>query len=130
MLENLEKPIVQRILKSHKNNKGEVLTKSRIGVLVAGISPTDQDSVVIGFSLCNKKDKYNCPGGKRVEDFDKEAASIRAVRWQFKDTVDVPSSIQKPLDEFFKRCIKYYKDKLLPNWVLNLKFNKENKRDK
>ena len=74
--------------------------KSRIpyGVLIAVKSP---DGYNIGYSLCNKKDRFN----KRM------ALKIAIGRANFSsDCVDsLPYVIAKKIPTFIERCKKYYK---------------------
>ena len=112
--EFLEKGISERIM---RNGKSEG-SKRKIGVMVAGISGSGR--VVVGFSLCNKKDRYNYPGGVYTPGFDKEIASQRALKWEKEQSIAVPESIKGDLIVFLSRCLKYYKGEIIPAHKFNI----------
>jgi len=109
----------------------------KIGVLVAGVHPQKDYKIIVGFSMCCKKDKFNwipAGGGRtRVDGFGKRVASKRAMKWEdydrvwigkvpdeFEDRdgmVVIPDSISDELGNFLGRCAAYYKDKETPVWV-------------
>ena len=120
----------------------------RIGVMVSFVHPEYPDTIAIGYSLCNSnaKDKfdyqlYNYPNTYiKAEGFGKHIAVGRAISWgdpnsrQDKSgmTTDwsktdieasknylVPPSIKVQFLKFIDRSKRYYKDKNLPEWVLD-----------
>lgn len=114
---DLDKMIREKLLRKVTTRTGSV-TKIPIGDLVAGISPTNPDNVIIGFSLCHKNmDRYDYieNGRVRVPGFGKKLAISRAIKWEEKSNFDVPDSMSKPVQKFIERCKKYYKDKNVPN---------------
>jgi hypothetical protein len=110
----------------------------KIGVLVAGVHPHKDYKIIVGFSMCCKKDKYNwiTTGGGRtkIDGFGKKVATKRAMKWEDYDKVwigklpdeikpdpeglvVIPDSISVELGSFLGRCAAYYKDKEAPVWV-------------
>jgi len=109
----------------------------KIGVMVAGIHPNKNYKIVVGFSMCCKKDRYNwintSRGCIKVEGFGKKIATKRAIKWEEFDLVwtgkvpkemtdlsrivVIPESIYEHLIKFLVRCKTYYKDKEFPLWV-------------
>jgi len=109
----------------------------KIGVLVAGVHPQKNYKIIVGFSMCCKKDKYNwitTGGGQtKIDGFGKKVATKRAMKWEDCDKVWVgklpeeitdtsnmvviPDSISVELGSFLGRCAAYYKDKKAPVWV-------------
>lgn len=53
------------------------------GVLFCGIDPEDNQSVMIGFTLCHTIDRFDYVGGVRQEGFGVEIARTRAEKWKF-----------------------------------------------
>lgn len=124
----LEKPIVQKIMKNKRSRSGKtIFDRKQIGVLVAGISPIDPENIVIGYSLCHRKDRYDhikigegtktffkkCPG------FGKNLATNRAIKWGNRDSIRVPCSIKKQMRLFMDRCSRYYKDKSFTGTIIS-----------
>lgn len=130
--------ITKNIITDNQNNpiyrkKGG----NKIGVLVAGIDPANNE-LVVGFSLCCKKDKFDyisIAGGRKmkINNFGRNLAAKRAFLWKnydklrddnvhnhkevnFKNTVVIPESISNDLEDFLNRCNLYYKDIELPVW--------------
>jgi hypothetical protein len=123
------------------DDKGKIVYKKKggkkIGVLVAGIHPHKDYKIIVGFSMCCKKDKYNwiTTGGGRtkIDGFGKKVATKRAMKWEDFDKVwigklpeevtdtsnmvVIPDSISIELGNFLGRCAAYYKDKEAPVWV-------------
>ena len=114
-----------------KRSKGK-----KCGVLFCGINPDDNQCVIVGFSLCNKRDRFDYIFGKdRCNGLGIHIAQERALQWtnhnhcfiqhlrihrlnaNSKDIVEIPPSIVKDLFYFIERCKKYYKDKKFPAWV-------------
>jgi hypothetical protein len=132
----LEKPIVQKIMKYKRVSKsGKTKYEGRqIGVMVAGFEPQDPNNVIIGVSLCHKRDKFDhvplektgefipCPG------FGIKLAESYAVAWANAASVPIPFSTKKKLNKFLNRCQKYYKGKSLPTWVWNFLLNYKPKK--
>lgn len=116
----IDRPIVQKIYKCKKSKSGNTtFSRKQIGVMVAGVSPIDDTTVLIGYSLCHRNDKYNQPGGNKVPNFDKLIAVQRAIKWNdpHNEVPEVPFSLRKPLGKFVSRCRTYYKDKALTQWL-------------
>lgn len=86
-----------------KNNK-------KVGIILA---TADDEKVKIGFSKCNTKhDKFD---KNRAIDI----ARIRAENYSDKlyDKYYVPFMVNEVMPEFIDRCMRYYKDKVMPNWI-------------
>lgn len=152
----MEKEIIEYIRKNNgmlvkvgENKKGKFIFEKRnmgpkIGVLWCGINPADNEKVMIGFSLCNKIDRFNYkPDGNRLKKYPaygivlarKKACYvnnhadcfIQATQTENSDylivnpdpnkIVEIPPSIVKKLTSFVERCKRYYKDKQFPTWV-------------
>lgn len=123
------------------DDNGKIIYKKsggkKVGVLVAGIHPHKDYKIIVGFSMCCKKDKFNwlpAGGGRtKVDGFGKRVASKRAMKWEDYDRVwigkvpeelentdgmvVIPDSISAELGSFLGRCAAYYKDKDAPVWV-------------
>jgi len=115
-----QKPIVQKVFKCKKSKSGNTtFSRKQIGVMIAGIRPEQPDTVLVGYSLCHRNDKYNCPGGIKRHDFDKILAAQRAIKWNTDDSniPHIPYSLRKPFGKFMNRCRTYYKDKTLTSWI-------------
>jgi hypothetical protein len=122
-----EKPIVQKVFKCNRSKSGNtVFSRKQIGVMVAGISPFEPDKVLIGYSLCHRNDKYNCPGGVKKPNFDKVLALQRAIKWNMDDVQapEIPYSLRKPFGKFVHRCRTYYKDRSLTDWIHYVDFDR------
>ena len=115
------------------------------GVLFCGIDLDNDQSVVLGFTLCHSIDRFDYINDQRVPGFGLETAKLRAEKWKFHtdyfiqnshtekeldsgvityiinpdngSVVEIPPSIIDRLKTFIERCRKYYKDKEFPNWV-------------
>ena len=112
---DLDHPIAQKIQKIHKSKTGKtIISKKQIGYIIAGIV---DNTIVVGYSLCNRKDRYDYINGKRTSGFGKHMAYERAVKWSSQDSIEVPASIMPLMTKFIKRCESYYKDKECPNIV-------------
>lgn len=121
----LDKQITQKIMKEKKSKSGKTtFSRKQVGVLIAGISPSDPSKVIIGYSLCHKKDWYNHFRGVHVPDYDKKLAVTRALSWMEDEKVfvEVPDSLEKKMQAFISRCQKYYKDKELVLWATRQNF--------
>jgi len=124
------------------DDNGKIIYKKsggkKVGVLVAGIHPHKDYKIIVGFSMCCKKDKFNwlpAGGGRtKVDGFGKKVAAKRAMKWEDYDKVWIgklpdeikrdpaglvliPDSISAELGSFLGRCAAYYKDKDAPVWV-------------
>lgn len=95
------------------------VTKSigpKTGVFVAGIDPTDENKVIVGFSVCNidAEDKFE-------RDLGLALARERALR--FKDVEDyhemeiVTGKVKRNLKRFLNNSKRYYKNKDFPLWT-------------
>lgn len=133
----------QRLEYIRKNGRRKGRKK---GVLFCGIDPDDDQSVIIGFTLCHAVDRFDYIKGQRVEGFGLETAKLRADKWKFhtdffvqktftedeledgfklfvylnpdkQSIVEVPPSVMVRLKTFIERCRKYYKDKDFPTWI-------------
>jgi hypothetical protein len=134
----------QRIEYIRKNGRKKGHKK---GVLFCGIDPDDDQSVIIGFTLCHAIDRFDYIKEQRVEGFGLETAKLRAEKWKFhtdyflqktwkenelddedvliyiyknpdnQSIVEVPPSVMVRLKPFIERCRKYYKDKDFPMWI-------------
>lgn len=51
------------------------------GVLFCGIHPDDADSVIVGFSMCNKLDEFDFLKDRRKPGFGLDIAKDRALKW-------------------------------------------------
>jgi hypothetical protein len=129
-----------------RRSKGE-----KRGVLFCGVHPDDHQSVIVGFSLCNKMDDFDVVNGERRKGFGLGIAKERALKWtnhtdffvqlsctedaimdfskplmridnpNSDEVVEIPPSVVKPLHAFIERCQRYYQDKDFPVWVQNFK---------
>lgn len=125
-----EKPMLVKYVLDNKNQK--------VGTIIAYNSPTDENSVRVGFSLCSRKhDDF-------IKSVGKEIAKSRAEKWKTfseyqiigpanncdalsrsdakehgasLETVFIDQSIRKELVKFISRCSKYFKGRSLPNWA-------------
>jgi hypothetical protein len=102
----LENVITQKIMKTKKDKKGNVISRKQIGNLVAGIC--EGSMVAIGYSLCHRNDQYNVINGIRTPGFGEYVAYERAVKYAFDSELNVPISIKKDVERFAERCKKYY----------------------
>jgi hypothetical protein len=120
---HLKNEIIQKIYKFQKSRSGKTIyNKKLIGVMVAGLDPSDEKAVTVGYSLCNKRDKWDHPviEGIRVSvpGFGKKLATQRALEWKNGTAHQLPPSIYKQFVKFTNRCRKYYKGATLPMWTL------------
>lgn len=117
---NEHKAIIQYIKKERKSRSGKkVLSREKIGVLVAAPDVRDPKRVLIGFSLKHRNDSFDYVDGKRVPKHGIDMAVTRAERWVNRDLIDVPvpDSIKDEVKGFIARCAKYYKGTQLPAWA-------------
>jgi len=70
----------------------------RVGVL---IGMKNQDSITVGWSLCNKKDQFN-------KDMALHIARERAM-FGIGKSVNTPHLVNKQIDFFIDRCERYFK---------------------
>ena len=87
------KEMIKYIRKSKTN-------RNKKGVLIAFLY---MDEMRIGWSLCNKRDKFNKELGLHI-------ARNRAKRTVH---INIPPSIKKEMNLFVKRATSYFKDKPL-----------------
>ena len=118
-----------------KVRKTEPKTRTKIGVMLACIDPTNANKVIVGFSLCNipldEFDKLDC-GMIPKKDFGKMLAHRRAMKYselsnfmvysipldvKSPGTVYIPQTVHESLEGFVIGTYKYYKDKEFPTWV-------------
>lgn len=119
-LVNHNKAIIQYIKKERKSRSGKkVLSREKIGVLVAAPDVRDPKKVLIGFSLKHRNDNFDYVDGKRIPKHGIDMAVARAERWVNRDLADVPvpDSIKDEVKTFVIRCAKYYKGTRLPAWA-------------
>lgn len=73
--------------KARRNEDGHVIIKNnglgrqKKGVLYCTIDPSDEDKVIVGFSLCNKLDQFDFINNQYTPGFGLELAQIRAEKW-------------------------------------------------
>lgn len=86
----------------------------RKGVLVAYVDDCDPHHYLVGWSLCNKTDKFDREQGLTI-------AMARAITWSVrgkytdeKKPLDIPVTVQKHLKDFLARCDRYFKGKTSP----------------
>lgn len=107
--------------------KNEQINRKKRGLLLADIKYSEAEGipnlVSIGFSLCNKKDKYDDALAHKI-------ARNRLRKNYQKDFISIPQSIQKQLKRFIKRCEKYYKidgiNIIFPLWINGFMFRYDN----
>ena len=107
----------------------------RIGVMVSFVHPDYPDIMAIGYSLCNT----GIRSGDRFDQqlishpftyidaigFGKKIALGRALDWSNPTSFlpgksyPVPPSIRVQFLNFIERNIRYYKDKKLPDWIVD-----------
>lgn len=126
--------------------KGKGTGRQKKGVLFCGVNPNDENSVIMGFSMCNKIDDFDYVNGQYEPGFGLNLAKERAEKWSSytgffvqnswteeeiegpddlvayvnPDTtciVEIPPSIFDKLQVFIQRCKRYYQDKNFPEWV-------------
>jgi hypothetical protein len=126
--------------------KGSGVGRQKKGVFFCGNDPEDPNSVIVGFSLCNKLDEFDYIDGQQEPGFGLDLAKSRAEKWadytgyfvqnswteddfengedligfinpDTKTIVEVPPSVIRPLTKFIKRCRRYYQDKDFPVWI-------------
>ena len=76
------------------------------------------DCVAIGYALCSNYDEWDIVDGKRIKGFGLELARQRAVKNFYKENINIPVSIQKDFNKFINRSERYFKEKLIPYWVV------------
>ena len=120
----LDRPMIKNIYKNYKNKKGKALGREQIGVMVAGTTDEDPESVTFGFSLCHiKHDRFdwipNAGGGaSRQKHFGRELAMTRAIKWGKKNTNQfIPYKIRDEAAAFINRAKRYYKDRTIMPWI-------------
>jgi hypothetical protein len=74
----------------------------RLGFMVA--TKNENNEVLLGFSLCRKKDKFNYDRGLHI-----------ATNRSFKGVTKFPHSLKSKVANFHGRCIKYFKDAAVPS---------------
>ena len=121
---DLVKPIIKNIYRYKKNRNGTiVISRKKIGVLVAGILP-GTEFVTFGFSLCHPNDEFNwVPRGRsgsvKETHYGRDIAAKRAIRWaKASQKQFIPYKIRCEAFKFIQRCLLYYKDKHLMHLVI------------
>lgn len=120
------------------------------GVLYCGIDDNDSNKAIIGFSLCNKRDKFDHIGRKYEPGFGLFLTLNRAQKWATKtdyfirkdpciinhlrnfgsinevsksNILEIPPSIYENLKKFIRRSKRYFKNKRFPEWVEKIENN-------
>jgi hypothetical protein len=76
-----------------------------VGVLVAYTDDSDPNHYLVGFAMCNRKDKFDRVKGLGI-------ASDRAIVWSVRGSdVHIPATLRKAMKKFLSRCDKYFKGK-------------------
>lgn len=116
--------MIQYIKKPTKSRSGKkVFRRDKIGVMVANVRKAsdafEKDRIQIGFSLKHRKDRYDWVDGEHKPNHGRNMAYLRAERWADRhiSEVNVPDSIIPDVSKFAVRCMKYFKDAELPDWV-------------
>lgn len=68
----------------HEDENGKkyiVKGRQKVGTIISGVDPNDPNKIVLGFSLCNKCDKWDFVKDIPVKDFGLELAWKRALKW-------------------------------------------------
>ena len=129
MLTQMIRPIIKNIYKLQKNRKGtQVLSKQKIGVMVAGPTKDNPNEITFGFSLCNPLDKYDWITNHKqnnssmpIKNFGRNLAVKRAIKWANNKTSPfIPYKIRTEVNNFIIRAEKYYKDRTIPIWLKNI----------
>ncbi len=86
------------------------------GVMVAQIQG---DKVMIGFSLCNSRDRWNVVKGKREKNFGLEVALSRAEKYHSRSfgSINIPNSLVEPLETFVFKLMVRHTGKEFPEWT-------------
>lgn len=114
----MEYELIQYVRKNiRKNEKGLVMRGPKKGVLLATLHPENEHRVIIGFSLCSDRDRWDYVDGVHVPNFGKDVAYNRAVKLADAEVANVPRTIQSVLPYFIERSKKYFKKCLLPRWT-------------
>lgn len=100
--------LIQYIRKSKKD-------RSKKGIF---ISFADGNNVLIGYALCNKKDRWDYLNGQRIYKLGQVIAMERAYKYADKNDINVPISIADEFNDFVIRTKRYFKDKNLPKWAV------------
>jgi hypothetical protein len=82
--------------------KGSGVGRQKKGVLFCGINPDNNDSVIIGFSLCSKRDKFDYIKGQYERGFGLNLANERAEEWSDYTGYFVQNSwTEKEIDKYY-----------------------------
>jgi hypothetical protein len=111
------------------NKEGIVfLGKKREKIKGVMIAFAEGDKLYIGWSMCHKKDKFSMHKAFNI-------ATERAEKWYsskiqkrhpsapyyYLEYNTIPASIAEEFQNFVERAINYYKDKVIPIWVINFR---------
>lgn len=101
---SINKYLIEYVRKNNRDKKGVLIAVKH-----------DDNTVVIGWSLC-------CPLDKFDKYFGHEVAYERGCKRFYDDYhfEDVPPSIMEQLDNFVDRCKKYFKDCSFPAWTISI----------
>jgi len=115
----LNRKLIKKVYKITKNRSGkQIISKQPKGVLVAGL--TESGQIAIGFSLCHRIDRFDYINRKiRAKGLGRRIAEERAIKWSQDEPVNIPSSIEKELQKFIYRCMRFYKNYQFVPWVKN-----------
>ncbi len=86
------------------------------GVVIAWIQ---ENKVLIGFSLCNNRDRWDIIKGKRSKHFGVNVAGLRAEKYHDRalNDITIPQSLVKPLRELIFRLMERHEGKDFPVWT-------------
>lgn len=140
-IQSLDKKLVQSFRigrKFEENDEGrlELVSKGiKKGMFLAAPHPEFDGKVIIGYSLCHKKDRFDYKDDVKLPGLGTWYALLKAKKYanseRFviatdarakqlpKPIVKIPQSMAKDLAKFIIRCRKFYKDKELPEWTIN-----------
>ncbi len=89
----------------------------RLGFMVA--SKNQNNEVLLGFSLCCKKDKFNYDRGLHI-----------ATKRADKGVTEFPHSLKSKIENFHNRCTKYFKDASVPSMEMFTFVNTKKEEEK
>ncbi len=90
--------------------------REKKGVVVAIIK---ENKVLIGFSLCNNRDRWDIVKGKRSKHFGVNVACRRAEKYHDRELKDisVPQSLVETIKKSISRLIERHEGKDFPIWT-------------
>ncbi len=105
------------------------------GSFVAVPDPEQPDKLLIGFSLCHRRDRFDFNGRMKLKGLGNWYAYEKAKKYAHSDRfviatdstaknlprpiVKIPQSMAKDLARFIVRCRKFFKGKDFPDWTTN-----------